>query len=197
MTQIVFDIEKLREAAAEQFGFITAAQAVRASVSRPSLAMMVKRGRLERVCRGVYRVPQSEPTVHDRFMVALLWTGCDEAVLSHETALESFDVCDVNPTGIHIAVGKDRRIRRTGGEGYALHYEEIAEEERDWWEGAPRVKLATAIEQCICTNTASYLLDQAIENGLKLGLISHSDAERLSRLIEVRNYGGDRSSTSS
>lgn len=191
MTQIVFDIEKLREASIDQFGFITTAQAARASVSRASLAVLVRRNRLQRVARGIYRVPQSEPTVHDRFMIALLWTGCDEAVLSHETALESYEVCDVNPVGIHVAVGKSRRLRRAGGEGYTIHREDISAEKRDQWEGAPRVKLAVAIEQCIRTGTASYLLDQAIENGRKRGLISRSDAERLSRLIEVRDNGSN------
>ena len=104
MNEVVFDIDRLREVALDQYGFVTTAQAEEAGVSAPSLAMLVKRGRLERVVRSVYRVPQVPPSSFDRFMLALLWTGCDEAALSHETALDAYDVCDVNPTSIHVVV---------------------------------------------------------------------------------------------
>ena len=115
MNEVVFDIDRLREVALDQYGFVTTAQAEEAGVSAPSLAMLVKRGRLERVVRSVYRVPQVPPASFDRFMLALLWTGCDEAALSHETALDAYDVCDVNPTSIHVVVDGGRRIRRKGG----------------------------------------------------------------------------------
>ena len=46
MNEVVFDIDRLREVALDQYGFVTTAQAEEAGVSAPSLAMLVKRGRL-------------------------------------------------------------------------------------------------------------------------------------------------------
>lgn len=191
MTECVFDIDRLREIAMSQYGYVSVAQALDVSVSRASLSTMVKRGRLERPVRGVYRVPYYEPTVFDRFMLALLWTGCEEAALSHETALESYRVCDVNPSMISVTVAQRRRIRKSDGDNIALYYEDLTSRDLDWWEGMPCVRLALAIEQCLRTGTASYLLDQAIENGRKQGLISRFDAERLSDLVEARNDEGE------
>lgn len=182
MNETVFDIEKLREIALDQYGYATTAQAAEVGVSNPSLSMLVKRGRLKRVAFGVYRVPQVAPTIFDRYMLALLWTGCDEAALSHETALDAYEVCDVNPTAIHVTVSARRRIRRKDGEGYKVHYETMRDEQIGWWNGMRCVRLATAIEQCAREGTPWYLLEQAIENGRKRGLLLKKDAERLTAL---------------
>lgn len=182
MNEMVFDIDRLRDRALDQYGYVTTAQATDAGVSGPSLSMLVKRNRLERVAHGVYRVPQVAPTSYDRFMLALLWTGCEEAALSHETAFDAFEVCDVNPTAIHVTVGASRRIRRSGGEGYEVHYQDLERNQIGWWEGMRCVKLATAIEQCFASGTPRYLLAQAIENGRKRGLVSQAEARRLKGL---------------
>lgn len=179
MKEYAFDIERLREIALDQYGYVTTAQAEEVGVSKPSLSLLVKRNRLERVVRSVYRVPQMTPTSYDRFMLALLWTGYEEAALSHETALDAYEVCDVNPAAIHVTVGAARRIRKKGGEGYVVHYEDLDKGSIGWWEGMRCVKLAVAIEQCAMSGTPSYLLEQAIENGKKTGLLTKKDAERL------------------
>ena len=179
MTEIMFDIERLREIALDQYGYVTTAQALEAGVSKPSLSMLVKRNRLERAVRSVYRVPQVEETSFDRFMLALLWTGVPEAALSHETALDAYDVCDVEPNAIHVVVGTKRRLRKSGGEGYVIHYQNLKKSQIGWWKGMRCVKLATAIEECMIDGIPSYLLEQAISNGRKLGLITKRDAEHL------------------
>lgn len=183
MNETVFDIERLRDIAVDQYGYVTTAQAEEAGVSKPSLSMLVKRDRLERVARGVYRVPQVPPTRHDRFMLALLWTGATEAALSHETALDAYEVCDVNPSAIHVVVDGGRRIRKRDGEGYVVHYQTIGANQVGWWKGMRCVKLSTAIEQCANGGTPSYLLAQAVENGRKRGLLSKDDARRLDKMI--------------
>lgn len=188
MNETMFDIERLREIAIDQYGYVTTAQASENGVSNASLSMLVKRGRLARVFHGVYRVPQVAPTVFDRFMLALLWTGCEEAVLSHETALDAFDVCDVNPGAIHVTVDANRRIRKKGGEGYCVHYQDLRKDQLGWWEAMRCVKLATAIEQCWLGGTPRYLLMQAVTNGRDRGLLTKADAERLERLVGEGQY---------
>lgn len=183
MNNIVFDIDRLREVAVDQYGYVTTAQATEVGVSNSSLSMLVKRKRLDRVLRNVYRVPQVPPTGYDRFMLALLWTGVLEAALSHETALDAYEVCDVNPTSIHVAVDSGRRIRRSGGKGYAIHYQALGANQVGWWEGMRCVKLGVAIAQCAAEGTPTYLLMQAVENGRKKGLLSKKETERLSAMI--------------
>ncbi|MEG0322859.1 MAG: type IV toxin-antitoxin system AbiEi family antitoxin domain-containing protein [Raoultibacter sp.] len=187
MIEIAFDIERLRDIALDQYGYVTTAQAIGAGVSKQSLSMLTKRTRIERVTHGVYRIPQVAPTRYDRFMLALLWTGVPEAALSHETALDAYDVCDVNPTAIHITVNSTRRIRRKGGSGYVLHRQDLAKSQIAWWEEMRCVKLPVAIEQCIENGTPTYLISQAIENGRKRGLLTKDDETRLIRMMRERN----------
>ena len=184
MQEIVFDIDRLRSIAAEQHGFVTTSQAEAEGVTRHSLSMLAKRGRIERVSYGVYRVPLFAPTGLERFALALLWTGCPEAVLSHETALDAYGVCDVEPTAIHVTT--KRRVRRSGGDGYALHRQDLEESQIGWWEEMPIVKLATAVEQCIEWGTPTHLVLQAIENGERRGMLGKEDAERLRKMAGNR-----------
>lgn len=188
MKEIVWNIDRLREVALEQYGYVTTAQAAEVGVTKDALSKLAKRGRLDRTAFGVYRVPQIPITPYDRFMLAVLWTGADEAVLSHETALDLYDVCDINPTTIHLTVAAVRRIKRGGGEGYTLHKQDLNSDQTTWWEGLPTVTLSTAIEQSAKDGTPSYLLRQAIENGSKVGLLVVDDAKNLTEMIE-KKYG--------
>lgn len=183
------DIDVLREIAVGQLGYFTAKQADEAGVGRSSLSMMLKRGRLEKACRGVYRVLPVEPSVYDRYMVALLWTGCEEAALSHMTALDSYGVCDVEPRAIDILVGASRRIRKSDGEGYFVHRRDLPSDAFCWWEGMRRVKLTYAITQCCEAGVSGHVLSQAVDNGLARGLMTRADAERLRTGIDGRNEG--------
>jgi predicted transcriptional regulator of viral defense system len=187
MNEIVTHLEKLREIAMDQHGFVTYQQATDAGVPQPGLSMLVKRERLEKVAHGVYRVPQVPATPYDQFMKAVLWTGAPEACLSHDTALDAYCVSDINPTAIHITVAKKRRIVRKGGQGYVLHQQDLESDQRTWWEEIPIVTLPTAIEQCINGHVQTYLIRQAIERGEKLGKISKKEHMRLVELMEARN----------
>jgi predicted transcriptional regulator of viral defense system len=187
MKEITTNIDKLREIAMDQHGFVTYAQALGEGLSQPALSMLVKRGRLERVAHGVYQVPQVPATPYDQLMLAVLWTGAPEACLSHDTALDAYGVSDINPTLVHITVGKNRRINRAGGNGYELHYEDLGEHEITWWQEIPIVTLPVAIEQCINGKVQSYLILQALERGAKLGRVLPDDHERLMTMLEVRS----------
>lgn len=181
------NIDRLRGIALDQYGYVTASQALDAGVSRAALSMLKKRGRVELVAHGVYRVPQVPPTELDRFMLAVLWTGTEEAALGYETALDAYGVCDVNPAMIHVTVGKGRRIARRGGEGYVLHREDVAEGDLTWWKGMPIATLRKAIEQCIDSGTSSHLLAQAIENGSARGVVLEHEAAALRERLEARD----------
>ena len=186
MIETLTNIDKLREVALDQHGFVTYQQALDQDITPQSLSMLVKRRRLERVAFGVYRVPQVPASPFDQFMKAVLWTGVPEACLSHDTALDAYDVSDINPTMIHITVAKNRRIARKGGEGYIIHHQNLEPKQKTWWEEIPIVTLAVAIEQCAGNKVPTYLLRQAIERGAKLGKLLPEDVKRLQKLLEER-----------
>lgn len=181
------DLERLREVALDQHGFVTTAQALESGVSDASLAMMVRRDRLERVAHGVYRVSQVPVTQDEPFMLAVLWTGVPEACLSHETALAVRELSDINPTAIHVTVTRRRRIQRAGGEGYVLHREDLAPDQMTWWHQIPIVTIAVAISQCITSGVPTYLVRQAIEQASATGDLLHAERAALTDRLEARH----------
>lgn len=185
MTRIP-DIEKLREIALDQHGLITSSQAEDVGVSRPSLSYLTKNGRIERVARGIYRISQVPHSPYDILHQALLWAG-DDAVLSHDTALAAWDVCDINPTIIHVTVPKSRRIQKEQQPNVLVHKDDINQASVKWWEGMPIASLELALRGCIDRGAPSYVIDQAIQNGRSRALLSEEEAKALTERLEGRN----------
>lgn len=186
---IVTKLERLREIALDQHGLVTTAQAIDDGVSHAELSTMVRRRRLDRAAHGVYRVPQVPATEFDQYGLAVLWTGAPEACLSHATALDCWDITDMNPDRIHMTVARRRRIRRAGGERYLIHHEDLEPEQITWWEGVPIVTAPTAIAQCISTGVPTYLIRQALERSGGTTLLTHRERSELSSQLEQRDGG--------
>lgn len=190
MTEPVTILERLREIALDQHGFVTSAQAVQEGIARAELPKLAARGRLERVAHGVYRVGQVSQTRYDNWALAVLWTAADEACLSHETALAAWGVSDINPEAIHLSIAKHRRLRRAGGEHYVVHRQDLSPDQRTWFEGMPITTLPTTIADCIAWGTPTYLIKQALERGSRTSLLPAADRERLTTLLEHHDGSG-------
>lgn len=183
----VTKLERLREIAMDQHGFVTTAQAIEDGLSHAELSTMVVRGRIERASYGVYRIPQVPETEFDEYQLAVLWTGAPEACLSHDTALDAWGVTDINPDRIHVSVARHRRLRRAGGERYMVHHEDLASHHLTWWQGIRTVNLPTAIAQCIESGVPTYLIRQALERSGHSGMLLSEDRERLAIKLEDRD----------
>jgi predicted transcriptional regulator of viral defense system len=181
-------LERLREVALDQHGLVTTAQALDEGVPHAELSKMVARGRLEREAHGVYRVHQVAGSRWDSWALAVLWTGASEACLSHETALAAWEISDVNPDRIHVCVGANRRIRRSGGENYIVHHHNLAPEQRTWFEQMPITDVPTTIEHCIDWGTPTYLVKQALERAGRTSLLLKTEREQLAKRLEDRDY---------
>lgn len=179
--------EELWDIATAQHGFVTAQQAVEAGIGKQTLQMLVQRGTLERAAHGVYRFPQYPVGEFDQLALAVLWTRVPEAALSHETALDCYGISDVNPNRIHLTVGQHRRFRRTSGEDYVVHYEDLDARQIGWWQEIPTVTPATAIEQCVVFGTPTYLIRQAIERGHAQGYLKRAERDALADRLEARH----------
>jgi predicted transcriptional regulator of viral defense system len=102
------------------------------------------------------------------------------------TALDAWEISDINPGKIHVTVATRRRITRPIPHSYVIHHEDLPPDQVTWWEGIPVVTPATAIRQCLASGVPTYLVRQALERSARTGLIPAPEREELTRLMEAR-----------
>jgi predicted transcriptional regulator of viral defense system len=181
--------EVLWDLAVEQDGFVTTLDARDAGIPVVELAKLAHRKKLRRVAQGVYRFDRWPAGRGEHYRFAVLWTGQRDAVLSHDTALDLLDLCDINPSHIHLTVPKQLRIRRAAQPEIVLHHEDLAEEELSWWEGIRCVTEFTAIKQGIQTDVPAHLLRQATATARARGRISVDQQRELEDALNARYSG--------
>lgn len=110
------DLQGLQGEAYQQAGYFTAEQARARGVSRQLLDHHVRRGRFERIRRGLYRIKGFPSGEHDDIREAWLAVGSDKAVVSHQSALVLHDLSDNIPNAVHVLVRRrDRGFRPHAG----------------------------------------------------------------------------------
>lgn len=114
------DHGRLFEVASEQGGYFTTEQAAACGFSRASLSYHARRGRFLRVKRGLYRLAQYPASPREEVLAAWLGAGRDQAVVSHESALDILGLSDVVPERVHLTVPRSKRYRSTSP-GVAIH----------------------------------------------------------------------------
>ncbi|SDQ57996.1 Transcriptional regulator, AbiEi antitoxin, Type IV TA system [Curtobacterium sp. UNCCL20] len=176
--------DELWPIAVEQYGFITTSDARDVGVDPTALRKLAHRGRLEHVAHGVYRFRELPVTGRDDFMRALLSTGVRDAALSHDTALLALDLCDVNPTAIHVTVPRRSRIRRKT-DRVALHHLDLTPSEVRWWEGMRSVTADTAIWQGMQSGVPRHLLEQATVTAARRGEITAEQHEEAASALAL------------
>lgn len=171
----------LLDQAQRQYGYLTPGDARDLGVDPTQLRLMAARHTLEHLGRGLYRMPMVPATQLDAYMEAILWTG-RRGVLSHETALDLHELCDVNPSAIHLTVPGGFRTRMTVPEIYRLHRFDLDPCDVGSHEGIPIVTPERAIVGGIEQALGWQLIDQAIGTARARGLITQLAAERLAAL---------------
>lgn len=174
-------------------GYVTAAQAAAAGVRQPTLVMMARRGTLERVSRGVYRLVHFPGHPLAQYMQATLWpydrAGRVEdrvrGVLSHETALALHELSDVAPPKVHITVPAAYRVQRTVPRYLVVHRADLGADEVTALEGMPIVTPERAIRDGIAAHLGPALLGQAIDDGLQSGRLTRAVADRLRQEVDA------------
>lgn len=179
--QTVYDL------AEDQMGYVTAAQAAAAGVRQQTLVMMARRGNLQRISRGVYRLVHFPGHPLAQYMQATLWPydpqgraeGRVRGVLSHETALALHELSDAAPPKVHITVPAAFRVQRTVPAYLVVHRADLRAHETTALEGMPIVTPERAVRDGIAAHLGPALLGQAIEDGLRSGRITRTLADQL------------------
>lgn len=175
---------ELMAIAAEQDGYVTIKDAREMALPPQELKQLARRGKIVREATGVYRFQEFPLGRAAAYRFAVLWTGRTNATLSHDTALNLLELSDINPSKIHVTVSKGERIRRSGGEGIVVHYEDLTKEDLGWWEGIRCVKPYTAIRQAIDTHVPIQLVLQAVTEARSRGMISLDQQTALRKQLE-------------
>lgn len=168
----------VREIALDNHGYVTTRAAAEAGVPTVELPKLAARGGLENVAYGLYRVTDIPPTAQDEFAEALLRAG-DGAYLHGETVLTLFELADVNPRKIQVAVR--RRTRPKMPQHIELTH--VKNDVRTTvYEGLAAQSVADAILECRGRVEDSRLLDaakQARHEGLLTTAEWHKVRKRL------------------
>ncbi len=103
------DYAALYAHASAQAGYFTTTQAREHGISGRALAHHATRGRFRRVRRGLYRFRDYPSSLHEEVVAAWLSMGADRSVVSHDTALDLYDLTDLIPSSVHLIVPRAQR----------------------------------------------------------------------------------------
>lgn len=172
---------KLFTLASDQYGFVTQADVKRLGGSPQILVDMERRGHVDRYARGIYRFGVFPADPRDELMAAILWTR-GIGVISHDSALDLWDICDVNPARTHLTVPRNARLRKRPVDAYRLHVRDLETTDVTNVDGITVVTPRRAILDGIERHLDNRLISQATDNARRRGLIT---AEELSHINEM------------
>ena len=178
-------LETLALIAEDHDGVIPAAAARRAGISANTLVKLATRGRLQRVARGVYKLPiypQSRAR-YAQFHEALALLSASKgprAAISHESALEVWGLSDASSTKVHATIPPTVRLRRDVPPWMKVHRADLLDDEVEQSHGL----LVTSVERTISDMIEIGRHDlglQAVRDALASGILTKARANRLIR----------------
>jgi predicted transcriptional regulator of viral defense system len=171
------------DVAVDNGGYVTPALMTPFGVPAVELRKMVSRGTLESAGHGIYRVPHLPIDHHDEFIRARLW-AMGRGVVSHESALLLHDLCDVNPTTVHVTIPNSYQIRRSGGELHTVHHADLDEGEVTRLGAVVVTTVRRTLDDVVGT-TPAYLVRQAVETARRRGAITAAEHRRFVEAVEA------------
>ncbi len=173
-TDRIFDI------AEPQHGYFTSAQAREAGISQNAVTLMARRGAIQRVSRGVYRMARFPMSPFSQYMEAVLWPQEGiRGVLSHESALSFHGLSDVSPSKVHITLARAQRVRRHVPGHLVVHHADLGALDVQVLDGVPVTTPRRSIMDCHDEHLGRALIRQAIDDGRASGKLLTRDAEDL------------------
>lgn len=191
MTDVV-DHDGLYRLAESQAGYFTARQALAASMDRSTLRHHARPGgRYERARRGLYRLRHFPSSPHEQVVAAWLPLRDAGAVVSHESALELYELSDVIPSAIHLSLPRSKRGQRPRP-GVRLHTLERPPRPAEVRKiaGVPATTPARSIVDGLEAGTQLEQIELAVRQALDRGLTTprRLRAAASSRSARVREF---------
>jgi predicted transcriptional regulator of viral defense system len=187
------DNDQLFAIAEGQDGYFTMAQALEAGFARSTHSYHVKAGNWIREHRGIYRLKRYPVSAAGQLVLWSLWSrdrsGVPQGVYSHETALALRDLSDVNPAKLHMTVPPGFRRNSGTPEVLVLHKGRLSPAEVTRERGYALTRPMRAILDCAAEGDADRdLLRQALEQGLRRGLITRLELKRAKSTVDLPGW---------
>ena len=167
-------------AAADEFGLITSSEARSLGCSNAELVQYARRGRLERVGWGVYKIPVWPYQEGSPYAVAVKSVGAD-AYLYGESVIALLKLAPTNPGRMWVAT--PHRVRKDLGEGFRI-VNVAGGADTAFYEGVLCQRVNDAIRSACGVLGAERAL-RAADQALRLGYITKEEQgcleEELSR----------------
>ena len=170
------------EVAVDNGGYVTPALVEPFGVPAVELRKMVSRSTLQAAARGVYRVPSLPYDSLDEFILARMWAG-GRGVVSHDSALLVHELCDINPTKVHLTIPTSYRISRSGGERYVVHHADLEPEEITRIDAVTLTTIRRTLTDSL-RSAPAYLIRAAIETARERGSIPADLSDDLLRSLD-------------
>ncbi len=172
--------------AADQAGYFTAAQAKALGYSYPAQAYHVNAGNWQRIDRGIFRLSEWIPDVHDDLVRWTLWSK-GRAVVSHDTALGVYRVGEFESPRIHLTVPPGFRM---SDEALVLHVTELPADDLVDRTGFRVTTLTRSLVDIATLSPDEDQLARAIEEALATGTLTkrqlRARAEAVNPLAALR-----------
>lgn len=181
--------QSIHEVANGQSGHFTSQQAADAGFSPQLLHKHVHSGNLDRPMRGIYRITRFPPSEHEDLVVLWLWSD-QEAVFSHETALNLHDLSDALPARVHLTLPTSTSRRKKLPNGVVAHFADIAAPERQWFGPVPITRPARTVLDVANAHGDATLIAQAIDQGIRRGLFTFNHVALAGRYVANAQGGG-------
>lgn len=180
------DHDRLYRIAEAQAGYFTTQQAAAVGMDRSTLTRHARPGgRYVRARRGLYRFRHFPSNSHEYAVAAWLAVGDPQAVISHESALELYELSDVIPNAVHITLPRSHRGQRAraGVRLHTLTHPPTRTEVRSL-HGIPVTTPERTIVDALAAGTQPEQIEQAIRQAIERGLTT---PRRLRRAADHRS----------
>lgn len=168
--------------AAQQAGYFTAAQAKEIGYSYQAQAHHVQAGNWIRIDRGLFRLSEWVPGIHDDLVRWTLWSK-GRAVVSHETAMSVHGIGEFESAKVHLTVPPSFTMR---DEAVLLHHSELSDDDMLTETG---FRVTSALRSVIDVAASSPDQDQlarAIEDARQKGLLTLRRLRSRAEVLDTR-----------
>jgi predicted transcriptional regulator of viral defense system len=169
--------DTLFEIAEGQQGYFTAKQAADAGYRLGSQAHHARAGNWVRIYRGIYRLGRFPQSDEEQLVIYSLWSrnrsGSPEGVYSHQTALNLYELSDINPAKLHLTVPPTFRRSAPAPKILVLHRAVLDEKDLEQRQGFKVVRpIKTIIDLAANEVVSREIIEQALTEGRRRGLIT-------------------------
>lgn len=182
--------DRIVERAGAQHGFVRTEDLDEMVIPQVYIRKLTTSGRAEHRARGLYRLTAIPVTANDEYHEAVLWAG-EGAAVTGEAALALWDLADVNPRRIEVAIPVGKRRRRHDTGRFRVSTAQLRPEDVDFVDHIPVVVPAIAIAHTIVRGLEGTLIGQAITTASARGLLGQLPEARLRVALADRGHGVD------